>query len=158
MAAKKSVNWTAIKKRYLQGEKPKAIAADFGVTAKAVSDRATKQKWVIKKAQISAKIEEIVEAELESALTSYTWLLNQTAKDIRNLWSQGLMGVTIQNGEALINPLALEANKAGMSMLKKRFEAKIQAQDAKPETQDSKPIEAMDNLEIMDRIKRITGE
>ena len=158
MAGKKSVNWTAIKKRYLQGDKPKTIAQGFGVTAKQISEKAARESWRQKKTEINQKIETIVEDELESALTSYTWILNQAAKDIKHLWSEGLLGVTIQNGETFINPLALEANKTGMSMLKKRFETKIQAQDAKPETQDSKPIEAMDNLEIMDRIKRITGE
>jgi hypothetical protein len=33
MSKSKAVNWTAIKKRYLQGEKPKDIAADYGLTS-----------------------------------------------------------------------------------------------------------------------------
>lgn len=68
--AAKSINWAAIKKRYLQGDKPKDIAADFGLTAKQVSNRAVKQNWGSKKEQIGAKIEQKIEEEVIDEISS----------------------------------------------------------------------------------------
>lgn len=60
----KQPNWVTIKKRYLQGEKPKDIAVDFGLTSKQISDKATRDQWKRKKTQISVKVEEIVKDEV----------------------------------------------------------------------------------------------
>lgn len=63
--ATKRPNWAAIKKRYLQGEKPKDIAKDYGLTAKQISNRAHDDGWTSKKQKISEKIELQVESEIE---------------------------------------------------------------------------------------------
>lgn len=64
--APKTINWAAIKKRYLLGEKPKDIAAHFGVTANQVSQKAAREKWNIKKHKIEEKIEKKIEIIIES--------------------------------------------------------------------------------------------
>lgn len=71
MAKQKKLNWAAIKKRYLQGEKPKDIAVDYGLTAKQVSDKASYEGWIRKKTEISEKVATDVEDDLK-ALCSAT--------------------------------------------------------------------------------------
>ncbi len=63
--ATKQINWVAIKKRYLKGEKPKDIAADYGLTAKQVSDKSQREGWKRKKEEISEKIQAVVEDDLK---------------------------------------------------------------------------------------------
>jgi len=60
----KKPNWVTIKKRYLQGEKPKDIAASYGLTARQVSDKATRESWKRKKTEIHVKADKIIEDEV----------------------------------------------------------------------------------------------
>lgn len=63
--AYKKVNWPAIKKRYLLGEKPKDIGPEFGLTAKQISDKAKRDDWKRKKDEISEKVENSVQNDLK---------------------------------------------------------------------------------------------
>jgi hypothetical protein len=63
---KKPINWIAIQKRYLLGEKPKDIAMDYGLTAKQISDKAHDDGWTRKKAKISEEIEADVQEEVKT--------------------------------------------------------------------------------------------
>lgn len=157
----KSINWAAIKKRYLQGDKPKDIAADFGLTAKQVSDRATKQGWRRKKAQIGVKVEEkiekAVEAEIDKLDEVFGGLILSFGEDLAEARRLGIMGLTIQDAEAFVNPLARDAVKTGLEIYKERQKHKL-SQPKEPEKKDSGPVDGLAQTEIMDRIKKITGE
>jgi len=57
--------WAKIKKEYLEGVKPKALGAKYGLTAKQVSDKATGDGWVRKKTEILEKTEELAVASIQ---------------------------------------------------------------------------------------------
>jgi hypothetical protein len=116
MAKQKAVNWPAIKKRYLLGEKPKALAEEYGVTAKAISDRATKQKWTRKKAQNDVKIEKDVQIEIDEVDTIYSSLINEIGKDFLKQYRDKSLGLTVQDGEGFPNKLAMLVVKAGLDL------------------------------------------
>jgi len=73
-----SINWPAIKKRYLLGEKPKDIAVQYGLTAKQISNKAQAEQWLSKKQEISAKVVDSVLATLEEL----NQIALETARDI----------------------------------------------------------------------------
>lgn len=58
--------WTKIKAEYLQGVTPQELADKYKLTAKQVSDKANKEKWVKIKAEISEKVREITQERLTS--------------------------------------------------------------------------------------------
>lgn len=115
MAKHKTVNWAAIKKRYLQGEKPKDIAADYGLTAKQVSNKAQAENWTSKKQEILAKVEGSVLKDLEEICTLYGALIKDTAVQLIEARRAGLMGITTQDGEAFADKFALNDHKAGLA-------------------------------------------
>lgn len=61
----KTTPWNKIKAEYLQGATPKELAAKYKMTAKNVSDKANKDKWVQEKAKISENVREKVEEKVE---------------------------------------------------------------------------------------------
>lgn len=67
MAAKsqKVTPWVQIKAEYLQGAFPKELAAKYNITAKQISDKANKEKWVAAKAEICEKVREKAESQLD---------------------------------------------------------------------------------------------
>lgn len=85
--AKKEINWPAIKKRYLKGEKPKDIAEKYGLTAKQVSNKAQAENWTSKKQQISVKVASIVENELERQMAKigaiFEFQIDNITRDIQ---------------------------------------------------------------------------
>lgn len=66
MAKKKKLNWVAIKKRYLLGERPRVIAEDYDLTAKQISDKASYDGWVRKKTEVFEKIVDEIEDDLQA--------------------------------------------------------------------------------------------
>jgi uncharacterized protein YjcR len=66
MTKSKAVNWAAIKAGYLQGATPKALAEQYGVSPKQVSNKAQAEGWVSKKQQISANVADHVENDLKA--------------------------------------------------------------------------------------------
>lgn len=67
MAAKsqKITPWVQIKAEYLQGAFPKELAAKYNITAKQISDKANKEKWVAAKAEICEKVREKAESQVD---------------------------------------------------------------------------------------------
>jgi hypothetical protein len=62
----KKVNWVEVKKRYLQGEKPKDIAVDYeGLTSDKISQKAKRDVWKPEKDNLSQKVGEVVQNELK---------------------------------------------------------------------------------------------
>lgn len=53
---KHTTPWNKIKAEYLQGGTPKELAQKYNITAKQVSDKASKEKWVNEKALICENI------------------------------------------------------------------------------------------------------
>ena len=66
---KKITPWTKIKAEYLSGVTPKELAQKYGLTAKQISDKANKDKWVVEKAEICEKVREST-AEKISRITN----------------------------------------------------------------------------------------
>jgi hypothetical protein len=129
MAKQKAINWPAIKKRYLLGEKPKALAEEYGVTAKSISDRATKQNWTRKKAQNDAKIENDVKKEIDEVDTIYGALINEIGKDFLDQYRAKALGITVQDGEGFPNKLVMLVVKAGLDLYIKQKTAVSEAPD-----------------------------
>lgn len=124
MTKKKPVNWAAIKKRYLTGEKPKDIAEDFGLTAKQVSNKAQAENWTSKKQQIAEKVANVVESELEEIHSIYGGLIKDIGKEFAEARKAGLIGLTVQDGEGFPNKLVEHVIKAGLaSYLEKQKQA-----------------------------------
>jgi len=138
---KKPVNWAAIKKRYLTGEKPKDIAADFGLTAKQVSDKANHEGWTRKKSEISAKIENDVLDELEEIHSVYMDLILDTGKQIREARRSGLIGLTIQDGEGYSSKFADNDHKAGLALILERQKHRYKKELAELAKQDPEETE-----------------
>ena len=67
--AKKTTPWTKIKAEYLSGVTPKELADKYDLTAKQISDKANKDKWVEGKAEICEKVREST-AEKISRITN----------------------------------------------------------------------------------------
>lgn len=67
--AKKTTPWTKIKAEYLSGVTPKELADKYDLTAKQISDKANKDKWVEVKAEICEKVREST-AEKISRITN----------------------------------------------------------------------------------------
>lgn len=111
--AHKQLNWNAIKTRYLNGEKPKNIAKDYGLSAKQVSDKVAKNGWNRKKAEIGEKVEEIVTRNLEQVAAISGVMITDIAEAIKNKE----LGVTVQDGEGLVNPLYKAAFEKALGKL-----------------------------------------
>ncbi len=56
--------WVKIKAEYLQGAFPKELAKKYNITAKQISDKANKEKWVNEKSKICEKVRENVESQV----------------------------------------------------------------------------------------------
>lgn len=57
----KTTPWNKIKAEYLQGVTPKELAKKYGLTAKQVSDKASREDWVIEKSKINEKTRENIQ-------------------------------------------------------------------------------------------------
>lgn len=61
----KTTPWLKIKAEYLQGVTPKELAKKYNLTAKRISDKATKEKWVAEKTEICVKVREKTQDKIE---------------------------------------------------------------------------------------------
>lgn len=59
-------DWNAIRDRYLQGDEIAGIAADFGVSANAISCRAYQNKWKDAQARLLLKDEALLSKEIRA--------------------------------------------------------------------------------------------
>ena len=58
--------WNKIKKEYLEGVTPKELSLKYKIKAKTISDKATKEKWTIEKAQICVNVLQKTEDKITS--------------------------------------------------------------------------------------------
>lgn len=126
--AHKAINWAAIKKRYLLGEKPKAIAEDYGLTSQQVRSRAHNEKWVEKKETILNRVEQKAESELDEIHSLYGELIKGYGKDFVEARRAGLAGLTVQDGEGFPNKMVQDVIKTGLAsyMEKQKHANKVQ--------------------------------
>lgn len=61
----KGIAWVKIKSEYLQGVTPKELGEKYGLTAKQISDKANKEKWVAEKAKMCEKVRENTQERIE---------------------------------------------------------------------------------------------
>lgn len=61
----KGIAWVKIKSEYLQGVTPKELGEKYGLTAKQISDKANKEKWVAEKAKLCEKVRENTQERIE---------------------------------------------------------------------------------------------
>ena len=62
----KTTPWTKIKAEYLQGATPKELAKKYKLTPQQVSNKVKREKWKLKKDQISHKTAENIQTKIES--------------------------------------------------------------------------------------------
>lgn len=61
----KTTPWTKIKAEYLQGATPKELAKKYKLTAKQVSNRATREKWTNENEQIRANVSKNIQSKIQ---------------------------------------------------------------------------------------------
>lgn len=73
----KKIPWEKIKKRYLTGEKPATIAADYGLTSKQVRDKAHRGGWGDIKSTIVDEIATEIVAQVKTEIADTATLTGQ---------------------------------------------------------------------------------
>ena len=61
----KTTPWIEIKADYLAGVTPKELALKYGVAAKTIHEKASKESWVDEKASINKNLQEITQERVE---------------------------------------------------------------------------------------------
>lgn len=64
--------WNKIKAEYLKGIKPKDIAAKYKISAKALHEKASKEGWTEEKTSLIKNVQEKVQADIESRISTLT--------------------------------------------------------------------------------------
>ncbi len=77
----KMTPWTKIKAEYLQGVTPQMLAKKYKLTAKQVSDKATKDKWTIEKSEICANIRENIQDKIQALSNNALEVLSEVMND-----------------------------------------------------------------------------
>lgn len=67
---KRNAPWVEIKARYLAGESPKDIGADYGLTGGQISDKAYANGWAKVKTEISESVVAAVEDDIKALCTA----------------------------------------------------------------------------------------
>lgn len=73
----KTTPWTKIKAEYLQGVTPQMLAKKYKLTAKQVSDKATKEKWTFEKSEICVNIRENIQDKIQGLTNNALKVLNE---------------------------------------------------------------------------------
>jgi hypothetical protein len=140
VAKKKTVNWAAIKKRWLTGESAKSIADDYGITARAITDKAYRENWGREKATIHENIANHVENDLKE-LSDLTFAVHK--EFMRNL--KGHIG-------EITNPYLLDGERTNslfQTAMNNSVKLILAAMKAKDDPEDSESPE--------DKAARIEG-
>ena len=61
----KTTPWNKIKKEYLEGVSPKDLASKYGIAAKSIHEKASKEHWVDEKASICKNVQEDVQEQIK---------------------------------------------------------------------------------------------
>lgn len=153
--AKQPVDWLAIQARYLKGDKPKDIGADYGFTAKQISDKARNEGWVRKKAELFEKVA-IATEDITTELCQKTdkvilKLLGKLDKAIDNVETGGSSELLKING--LLNATLNNATKIRSAYIKQAEPP----QDEPKQIIDTEKIKNMSDHEL-NRIAGLFGE
>lgn len=113
---KPRANWPEIKARYMAGEKPYDIAKDYSCTLKTIHEKISKSGWKKERDSITqALVESTVERRnriTEKGLREMEEALDAVYEHRR----QGLIGVTVQDGEGFPNKLVEIAYKKALDV------------------------------------------
>lgn len=77
----KSTPWTKIKAEYLSGITPRDLAKKYKIKAKAISDKANKEQWVIEKSEICEKVRKNVEEDINEGATEAVAYLREVVNN-----------------------------------------------------------------------------
>lgn len=111
--------WNEIRTRFIvNGEKPSAIAKDYDVTPKVISDYAQKRKWVPQRQQVSEELLQTTKDIRQIIVTSYLNEIAEAHRLVAEARERDEIGVTIQDGEGFPNKYIEAAYKAGLDMAK----------------------------------------
>lgn len=101
--AKRNLNWAEIKARYLAGERPKAIAADYrDCSAMKISQKAHKENWRQEREKIRVNVASHVEEEAKAlALRVIEEYKKIAFTDMRNYAMWGPAGVKLMDSKLL---------------------------------------------------------
>lgn len=139
----KKRNDAVIAKRYIAGEKPKDIGPDYGMTAKQVSELASRKGWKQKKSEKEEKIDEIVQSEIDREESTFN-LIDSLVRDVMLEYATarktGLSGLTVQDGEGFPNKIAMQFIDAGLAGWRKRVEKKLEAPAADSDQENKKAV------------------
>lgn len=117
----KKIPWEKIQKRYLSGEKPATIAADYGITSKTIRDKAHRGKWGAVKAticdEIATEVRQQVIAEKTDALTLASQIRLKHLINIDRHADES--AATRQRGEGIADPYHLDTYKQTLKTLNK---------------------------------------
>jgi uncharacterized protein YjcR len=61
----KTTPWNKIKKEYLNGVSPKELSSKYGIAAKSIHEKASKEHWVDEKASICKNVQEDVQEQIK---------------------------------------------------------------------------------------------
>lgn len=102
----KTTPWNEIKAEYLQAVTPKELANKYGLTAKQISDKANKEKWVSEKSEISENVRENVQERIKGltnlALDTLVSVINDPETE---------SNVKVQASKAILDISGLKSSK-----------------------------------------------
>ena len=78
----KTTPWNKIKAEYLKGSSPKELAQKYSLKPKAISNKATIEKWAGQRKQIKANVSKNIEEEINDGAKEAINLLKQTQINI----------------------------------------------------------------------------
>ena len=77
MDNQKPTPWTKIKKEYLEGATPRELATSYKLDVTKISDKAKRDGWTPKKAEISLKVEQTVQERIVGLTTKALKVLEE---------------------------------------------------------------------------------
>ncbi len=69
--------WTKIKAEYLQGATPKELALKYKTKAKTITEKASKEGWVVEKTIICNNLQEIIQDKIKDLSNNALEVLNE---------------------------------------------------------------------------------
>ena len=78
----KTTPWNKIKAEYLKGSSPKELAQKYSLKPKAISNKATIEKWAGQRKQIKANVSKNIEEEINDGAKEAINLLRQVVNSL----------------------------------------------------------------------------
>ena len=109
-------NWGLIKKQYISGKTPRELSEMHGITAQQISNRVSKEKWIVEKSKkdedLASKYTSHIEACLELGFNEMQAILkDNNAKDSDKVSAfKAILDVSGLKKETLKNELSTDKN------------------------------------------------